>query len=196
MPKGYRAKYLFYCSARNLPSNRCRSAPMKLRSRLMIFRGLPISLSVELSSRFLAISFSSCSRLQLGSRRITRWRQETVRLFAGLAVVSMLWGCGLSYSERVWDRGLRPVIQVIPERDWAAEVPMCPSCLATTTKLPLRNYLIKVRWGQWETLEHEFRHIWEWETNGTTDHIILLQGESSMHAANSEEKRQLDGDEN
>jgi hypothetical protein len=107
------------------------------------------------------------------------------RLIAGLALLTVC-GCGLSYSERIWDRGLRPVIQVIPERDWAAEVPMCPSCLATTTKLPLQNYLIKVRWGQWEILEHEFRHIWEWETTGTTDHIIFLHGENPMHAANSE----------
>ena len=74
---------------------------------------------------------------------------------------------------------------------------MCPSCLATTTKLPLRNYLIKVRWGQWEVLEHEFRHIWEWETTGTTDHIIILShGESPMHAANSEEKKPFAGHEN
>lgn len=67
---------------------------------------------------------------------------------------------------------------------------MCPSCLATTTKLPLRNYLIKLRWGQWEVLEHEFRHILEWETTGTTDHIILLNGESPTHAASSEQKKQ------
>lgn len=124
---------------------------------------------------------------------LIKWRRKTVRLFAGSALVFMLWGCGLSYSERIWDRGLRPVIQVIPERDWATEVPMCPSCLATTTKLPLRNYLIKVRWGQWDILEHEFRHIWEWETTGTTDHIILLHGENPMHAASSEEKNSSTG---
>ena len=114
-------------------------------------------------------------------------------LVVGLALVFMLWGCGLSYSERVWDRGVRPVIQVIPERDWATEVPMCPSCLATTTKLPLRNYLIKVRWGQWDILEHEFRHIWEWETTGTTDHVILLHGENPMQAASSEEESSSTG---
>jgi hypothetical protein len=169
---------------------------MKLPSPLMIFRGLPMSFAAQLSNRCSVTNFISCSRLQLSSRRITQWRQGTVRLFAGLAVVSTLWGCGVSYSERIWDRGLRPVIQVIPERDWAAEVPMCPSCLATTTKLPLRNYLIKVRWGQWETLEHEFQHIWEWETTGTTDHIILLHGKNPMHAANSQEKKQLTGHEN
>jgi hypothetical protein len=132
--------------------------------------------------------------MKLSSRlrplKIIKWRRETVRRFVGLAVVSTLWGCGMSYSERVWDRGLRPVVQVIPERDWAAEVPMCPSCLATTTKLPLRNYLIKVRWGQWETLEHEFRHIWEWETTGTTDHILLLQGENPMQAAIAAERNE------
>ena len=127
---------------------------------------------------------------QLRSLKIIR-RQ----LFAGLGLVFTLCGCGLSYSERIWDRGLRPVIQVIPERDWAAEVPMCPSCLAITTKLPLRNYLIKVRWGQWEILEHEFQHIWEWETTGTTDHIIILHGDNPMHAANSEYKKHLDGHE-
>jgi len=121
------------------------------------------------------------------SLRIIR-RPETFRLYAGLALVFMLCGCGPTYSERIWDQGLRPVIQVIPERDWAIEVPMCPSCLATTTKLPLRNYLIKVRWGQWEILEHEFRHIWEWETTGTTDHIILLHAETPMHAASAETK--------
>jgi hypothetical protein len=153
----------------------------------MIFPGLPISFSVKLSSGSSAFNCTN-SRPQLGSRRITR-REEIVSLLAGVILLSTLWGCGLSYSERIWDRGLRPVIQVIPERDWAAEVPMCPTCLATTTKLPLRNYLIKVRWGQWEVLEHEFRHIWEWETNGTTDHIIILSNsESPMHAATSEEK--------
>jgi hypothetical protein len=88
--------------------------------------------------------------------------------------------------------GLRPVIQVIPERDWAAEVPMCPSCLATTTKLPMQNYLIKVRWGQWDILEHEFQHIWEWETTGTTNHVILSHGEKPISAATAEKKKQLD----
>jgi hypothetical protein len=127
---------------------------------------------------------------QLRSLKIIR-RQ----LFAGLGLVFTLCGCGLSYSERIWDRGLRPVIQVIPERDWAAEVPMCPSCLAITTKLPMRNYLIKVRWGQWEILEHEFQHIWEWETTGTTDHIIIFRRENPMHAANSEYKKHPDGHE-
>ena len=145
------------------------------------------------SNSFLNVSPMKLT-LRPGSLRISRW-QETVSLFAGLAVVSTLWGCGPTYSERIWDRGLRPVIQVIPERDWAAEVPMCPSCLATTTRLPLRNYLIKVRWGQWEILEHEFQHIWEWETTGTTDHIILLHDEKPISAANSAGKKPLEGQE-
>jgi hypothetical protein len=72
---------------------------------------------------------------------------------------------------------------------------MCPACLATTTKLPLQNYLIKVRWGQWDILEHEFRLIWEWETTGSTDHIILLHGQTPMRAASAEYIRHLDGDE-
>jgi hypothetical protein len=128
------------------------------------------------------------------SLRIIR-QQGTLRFSAGLALILALCGCGPSYSERIWDRGLRPVIQVIPERDWATEVPMCPSCLATTTKLPLQNYLIKVRWGQWEILEHEFQHIWEWETTGTTDHIILLNGEIPIRAAKAEHKKDLDSQE-
>ncbi len=72
--------------------------------------------------------------------------------------------------------GLRPIIQVVPERDWEKEVPMCPTCLAVTAKFPQHTYVIKLRWGEWEALEHEFRHVWEWETKGTTDHI-LAQGE-------------------
>src|SRR5215475_11309332 len=99
----------------------------------------PICLFYFVFKHFRAMKLSS----RPGSLRRSRGR-ETVRLFIGLALVSTLWGCGPSYSERIWDRGLRPVIQVIPERDWAAEVPMCPSCLATTTRLPMQNYLIKV----------------------------------------------------
>jgi hypothetical protein len=121
--------------------------------------------------------------MKLRSITVTKWRQQTIRVVVGVAMASTLSACAPSYSERVWDSGLRPVIQVIPERDWEKEVPMCPSCLAITTKLPQRNYLIKVRWGQWETLEHEFRHIWEWETTGTTDHIILINRENPTHAA-------------
>lgn len=132
-----------------------------------------MSSTSQFSARRSANKPQSCAVYQTRCSRVRVTRREAWRLVVGLVPVLMSLGCSPLYSERVWDTGLRPIIQVIPESDWEREVPMCPTCFAVTTKYPQHTYVIKLRGEQSEVLEHEFQHIWEWETNGTTDHILV-----------------------